>query len=146
MRALVIVILAIVTFGWILIPIRTDGISMLPTYEPGRLHFVNRLAFLASEPARGDIVAVRLAGGRAFYVKRIIGLPGERIAITRGQVEVDGTPLEEPYVVHRRPWDLPEIALGPREYFVVGDNRGMNAVDHEFGGVDRDRIAGKIVF
>jgi signal peptidase I len=79
-------------------------------------------------------------------VKRIIGLPGERIAITRGQVEVDGTPLEESYVVHRRPWDLPEIALGPREYFVVGDNRGMNAVDHEFGGVDRDRIAGRIVF
>lgn len=146
MRAGVLVFLAVVTFGWILIPIRTDGISMLPTYEPGRFHFVNRLAFLTSEPARGDIVAVRLARGRAFYVKRVIGLPGERIAIARGQVAVDGTPLEEPYVVHRRPWDLPEIALGPREYFVVGDNRGMNASDHDFGGVDRDRIAGKIVF
>jgi signal peptidase I len=145
-RAGIVVLLAFVTFGWILIPIRTDGISMRPTYEPGRLHFVNRLSYLAGEPARGDVVAVRLARGRAFYVKRIIGLPGERIAIAAGQVEVNGAPLEEPYVLHRRPWDLPELTLGPREYFIVGDNRGMNAADHEFGGVGRDRIAGKIVF
>ena len=146
LRAGVLVLVAFVTFRWILIPIRTDGISMQPMYEPGRIHFVSRLSYIASEPARGDVVAVRLARGRAFYVKRIVGLPGERIAIAAGQVQVDGAPLEEPYIRHRRPWDLPEISLGPREYFVVGDNRGMNAADHEFGGVERDRIAGKIVF
>jgi len=145
-RIAILVLLALVTFGWILIPIRTEGISMRPAYEPGRLHFVNRLAYAAREPARGDVVAVRLARGRAFYVKRIVGLPGERIAISEGQVEVDGAPLEEPYVQHRRPWNVPEITLGPHEYFVVGDNRGMNAADHDFGGVDRERIAGKIVF
>ncbi|HEV3486058.1 MAG TPA: signal peptidase I [Vicinamibacterales bacterium] len=142
----VVIFIAFVTFRWILIPIRTDGISMQPAYEPGRLHFVNRLAYAGREPARGDVVAVHIARGRAFYVKRIIGLPGERIAIVRGQIEVDGAPLDEPYVRFRRPWDMREITLGPREYFVLGDNRGMNAADHEFGGVDRDRIAGKIVF
>jgi signal peptidase I len=145
-RAGLIVLVAFITFRWVLIPIRTDGISMRPAYEPGRLHFVNRLSYLTREPARGDVVAVRIARGRAFYVKRIIGLPGERIAIVGGQVEVDGAPLDEPYVSDRRPWDMPEITLGPREYFIVGDNRGMNAADHEFGGVDRERIAGKIVF
>ena len=145
-RAAILIAVAFVTLRWILVPIRTDGISMRPTYQPGRLHFVNRLAYVAKEPARGDVVAVRLARGRAFYVKRIIGLPGERIAIAGGQVEVDGAALEEPYVHHRRPWDVASITLGAREYFVVGDNRGMNASDHDFGGVDRDRIAGKIVF
>ena len=146
LRIGILIVLAVVTFRWILVPIRTDGISMRPTYEPGRIHFINRVAYLTGEPVRGDVVAVRLARGRAFYVKRIIGLPGERIAIAAGQVHIDGVPLEETYVRHRRPWDLPEITLGPTEFFIVGDNRGMNAADHEFGGVDRDRIAGKIVF
>ena len=145
-RIAVLLAAAFITFGWILIPIRTDGISMRPTYEPGRLHFVNRLAYMAKEPVRGDVVAVRLARGRAFYVKRVVGLPGERIAITDGVVEIDGVRLDEPYVKHRRPWQVPELALGANEYFVIGDNRGMNAADHDFGGVDRSRIAGRILF
>ena len=119
---------------------------MQPTYEPGGFKLVNRLAYIGRPPARGDIVALRLARGRAFYIKRIVGLPGERIAVVEGHVEIDGVRLEEPYVIHRRAWEVREIRLGPREYFVIGDNRGMNAVDHEFGGVDRDRIAGKILF
>jgi signal peptidase I len=145
-RATVLALLSFVTFGWILIPIRTDGISMRPTYEPGRIHFVNRLAYVSRSPRRGDVVAVRLARGRAFYVKRIVGLPLERISIVGGQVNIDGVPLNEPYVAHRRAWEVPEITLGPLEYFIIGDNRGMNAADHDFGGVNRDRIAGKIVF
>jgi signal peptidase I len=140
------VVVSFVTFTWVLIPIHTHGISMLPTYASDRLNLVNRLAYMANPPARGDVVAVRLAGGRAFYVKRIVGLPGERVAIVGGYVHVDGVPMEEPYVVHRRRWEMREITLGPREYFVVGDNRGMNAADHDFGGVDRDRIAGRILF
>lgn len=142
----VLVVAAFVTFRWILIPIRTDGISMRPTYEPGRMHFVNRLAYIAKAPARGDVVAVRLARGRAFYVKRIVGLPGERISITSGIVEIDGVALDEPYVKHRRPWQVQELTLGTNEYFVIGDNRGMNAADHDFGGVEASRIAGRIVF
>ena len=139
-------IVSFVTFRWVLIPVRTDGISMQPTYDSGRFTFVNALAYLRNPPARGDIVAVRIARGRAFYLKRIIGLPSERIAIVRGQVAINGVPLEEPYVERRRAWNVAEMTLGPREYFVIGDNRGMNAVDHEFGGVELDRIVGKIVF
>ena len=145
-RVAVLAALAFVTFRWVLVPVRTEGISMQPTYESGRYIFANKLAYFTKPPARGDVVAIRLARGRAFYVKRIVGLPGERLAIVSGQVEIDGTPLDEPYVRHRRPWDVGEMTLGPREYFVVGDNRGMNAADHDFGRVDRDRIVGKILF
>jgi hypothetical protein len=65
--------LAIVVFGWILVPLRLSGISMLPTYQDGTLNFVNRAAYWTREPKRGDVVAIRLAGPHAFYVKRIVG-------------------------------------------------------------------------
>jgi signal peptidase I len=129
----------------VLIPVRTDGVSMEPTYESGRLNLVNRLA-PPEPPARGDVVAIRLAGLHVLYIKRVVGLPGERIAISAGEVLVDGAPLIEPYVHHRRPWELAEVRLGPAEYVVVGDNRGMAAADHTFGRIDAVRIVGRVVF
>jgi signal peptidase I len=119
---------------------------MLPTYQSGTLNFVNRLAFVRSRPDRGDVVAIRLAGPHVVYVKRIIALPGERLEIVEGQVYIDGTPLEEPYVRHRRPWDVAEVTLTGAEYYVIGDNRGMRASDHDFGRVDAGRILGRVVF
>ena len=145
-RVLLLILASIVVFRWVLIPVRTDGVSMEPTYESGRLNLVNRLAYLRSPPARGDVVAIRLAGLHVLYIKRVVGLPGERIAISAGEVLVDGAPLIEPYVHHRRPWELAEVRLGPAEYFVVGDNRGMAAADHTFGRIDGVRIVGRVVF
>ena len=87
-----------------------------------------------------------MAGPHVLYVKRVVGLPGERVAISGGQVQIDGTPLSEPYVRHRRPWDVPEVTLGPRELFVIGDNRGMSQGEHDFGRAQADRILGKVVF
>ena len=62
-----------------------------------------------------------------LFVKRIIGLPGERVRIEAGIVHVDERPLDEPYVVHRAAWVMSEKKLGEREYFVAGDNRGMRS-------------------
>jgi signal peptidase I len=146
-RAAVLVGVSIAVFGWILIPIRAQGISMQPTYEPGSLLFVNRLAFARRPPARGDIVGIRLAGPGVLYVKRIVALPGERVRIEGGQVLVNDTALDEPYVVNRSPsWLLPETTLGADEYFVIGDNRGMPIGQHELGTTKRGRIVGKVVF
>lgn len=145
-RVLILAAASYALFTWVLLPVRAEGISMEPTYEPGSFHLVNRLAFQWRTPARGDIVAIRLAGTRVVYVKRVIGLPGERLAIKGGQVLIDGEPLEEPYVRNRRPWDYSEVAIGPDEYFVVGDNRGMNLRDHAMGRVDAIRIVGRVVY
>lgn len=145
-RVLVLAAMSFVTFRWVLIPVRTQGISMQPTYESGSLKFVNRLAFVRSPPSRGDIVAIRLAGPHVVYVKRIIALPGERVQIVQGQVLINGSPLPEPYVHNRRPWDVPEVTLTRSEYYVIGDNRGMRASDHDFGRVDAARLLGRIVF
>lgn len=141
-RVLVLAALSFITFRWVLIPTRTEGSSMLPTYAPDRLHFVNRLAYGASGPARGDVVAIQLAGPHVVYIKRIVGLPGERVAVSGGLVQIEGAALPEPYVKHRRAWDLDEVTLGPREYFVIGDNRGTS----DYGRTTVDKILGKVVF
>ena len=119
---------------------------MLPTFESGSLHLVSRVAYSYSKPSRGDVIAIKLAGPHVLYVKRIIAMPGERVAFIKGQVYVNGGRLIEPYVQNRRLWDVPEVTLTAREYFVVGDNRGMRAADHDFGRVDVSRIVGKLLF
>jgi signal peptidase I len=145
-RIFVLAAVSAVTFGWVLIPVRAEGISMMPTYRSGSLNLVNRLAFLMKSPERGDIVAIAIAGPHAVYIKRIVGLPGERIAIAEGTVRVNGRPLEEPYVRNRSAWTLPEVQLGSDEYFLIGDNRGMREEEHDFGRAHRSRIVGKVLF
>lgn len=145
-RVIVLAAMSLVLFTWVLLPVRAQGISMQPTYESGSLHLVNRLAFTSRPPARGDIVAIRLAGTRVVYVKRIIGLPGERLEIAAGQVRINGEPLDEPYVRKRRAWDFVEVTIGADEYFVVGDNRGMNMHDHAMGRVGAERLVGRVIF
>lgn len=146
MRVLVLATIAFITSKWLLIPIRTDGPSMMPTYKSNALNIVNRLSYASGNPARGDVVAIRLAGPSLVYVKRIVGLPGERVAIVGGMIQINGVPLDEPYARFRASWDRPEVTLGPREYFAVGDNRGMSQSLHKFGVVDRERILGKVLF
>jgi signal peptidase I len=145
-RVLVLAAVAYVTFTWIFIPIRTDGISMEPTYQSNSLNLVNRLSYRVAQPARGDVVAIRLAGPHVVFVKRIVGLPGERLAFVGGVIHINGAALAEPYVRNRRPWDRPEVTLDAREYFAVGDNRGMDQAAHKFGIVDRERILGKVLY
>jgi signal peptidase I len=138
--------LTAIVFGRVLVPIRAQGISMEPTLRADSLHLFNRAAFAWRAPSRGEIVTVRLAGEAFTYIKRIVALPGERLAIRRGVVLIDGRALDEPYVAYRSPWELDERTLGPDEYYVIGDNRAMSIDDHEMGRVGRDRIAAKLVF
>jgi signal peptidase I len=139
--------LALLLGSWfILVPVRAHGPSMTPTYGDGQLLLVNRLAYrFGGEVRRGDVVAVTLQGGQAVLVKRIIGLPGERIRIDEGQVMIDDQPLAEPYCIYRLPWNILETQLGPDEVFVIGDNRSMLEKHHDFGRADRSRILGRLI-
>lgn len=145
-RASALIVSAIVLFGFVLLPVRLHGISMLPTYEDGALNFANRAAYWWREPARGDAVAIRMAGEHVVYVKRIVGLPRERIAIIAGVVLVNDEPLVEPAVVYKAPWNVPAFTLGNGDYFLIGDNRAMAAQNHDFGTTTRARVVGKMLF
>jgi signal peptidase I len=145
-RVAVLVVTSFVVFNrFILLPIRVEGISMLPTYKDRSWNFVNRLAYFRHEPQRGDVVSIRMAGIHRMYMKRIIGLPGETVAFVGGRVVINGEVLDEPYEKLPCDWNYPPVKLGPDEYFVVGDNRTMPWERHKFGRATRDRIIGKAI-
>lgn len=141
-RVTVLIVVAFVTFGFILLPVRGVGPSMTPTIQEGDILFVNRLSYRFREPRRGEIVAVRIARRSAVYIKRLVAMPGDRVSIEGGLLMIDGQRIEEPYVVYRAPWELQATTLGRDEYFVVGDNRGMPMHLHEMGTTSRARLIG----
>lgn len=130
-------------FRVFLLPVRIEGNSMFPTYHDRGINFVYRLAYWHSEPRRGDIVGIRMAGPSVMLMKRIVGLPGETVAFDdHGRLLINGQPIDEPYLKHPRPAPpLDPVTLGPHEYYVIGDNR-MNS---DRGRIDRDRIVGRII-
>jgi signal peptidase I len=145
-RIAVLIVTSFVVFNrFILLPIRVEGISMLPNYKDRSWNFVNRLAYLRHEPQRGDVVSIRLAGPHVMFMKRIIGLPGETVAFANGRVLVNGEVLEEPYEKLPCDWNCPPVKLGPDEYYVVGDNRTMPQELHKHGETPRYRILGKVL-
>jgi signal peptidase I len=140
------VVFAYLIFSYVLLAVRGDGISMAPTIESGDLIFVNRLTYRFREPRRGDIVAIRMAGRSVVYVKRLIGLPGDRLKIDSGSVLINDEPVNEPYAHKRDDWSLNEVTLGRDQYFVVGDNRTMAMPLHDMGTVPRARLIGARIF
>jgi signal peptidase I len=145
-RSLTIIAVAAILFRFVLLPVRLEGISMLPTYEDGELNFANRLAYAFKLPHRGDVVAIRMAGESVVYVKRIIGLPSEEVRIVQGTVMINGRPLTEPTVRYRIPWNMGAVTLRADEYFMVGDNRSMDMINHDFGRALREKIVGKLLY
>jgi signal peptidase I len=130
---------------YVLSPVRAYGISMQPTIDAGEWLWLWRPAAWRGLPRRGEVIGLTLAGGAALLVKRVIGLPGERIAIAGGVVFVNDVPLDEPYVTLRRPWEVHEVTLGADEIYVIGDNRGMPSTAHDFGRTSLARWAGRIL-
>lgn len=133
-------------------PIQITGPSMEPTYPDRSWNLINRTYYDPQHPPkRGDVVAIEARAGDVVYLKRIIGLPGERVGFFNNRVYINSEPLEEPYLVlkpkeRRDAWTQRSVELGESEYFVVGDNRSMPMRHHTFGLTSRERILGKIVF
>jgi signal peptidase I len=145
-RVVVLVVVAVFVFSYVLLPIRVDGGSMLPTYKENGVNLVYRLAYRSSEPRRGDVVAVRLlAGGHRMYMKRIVGLPGETVAFHAGQLYINDKVLNEPYVKFPCNWEIVPKLVGPGEYYVVGDNRDNAWEWHVQGRAARELIVGKVL-
>ena len=146
-RIVLTVIISLVVFNYVLLPIRVEGPSMLPTYRDGSVNFVNRLAYWRAEPRRGDVIAVRFTGPNMMLMKRVVALPGETVEYVEGRLLVNGQFLEEPYLKYSCDWNVrPEhYKLEADEYYVVGDNRSMPYGLHEKGAARRKRIMGRIV-
>jgi signal peptidase I len=132
---------------------------MLPTLVSGQYLLVSRLAYLLDPPRRGDVVVLHDPGQPGVEcIKRIIGLPGERLELQDGQVFLDGRPLKEPYLAAESPGSsaannakerhdgVPgwrEWSLGDDWYFVMGDRRGDSRDSRTFGPVPGALIIGR---
>lgn len=142
LRVLVVAASTYLFFGFVCTPFVIRGQSMEPTYHDGGFNFIWKAKYWFSEPDKGDVVAVRLAGNRVVYLKRVVAVSGERVAFRDGTLMVQDHPVIEPYVLGPCGWNLPEREVEPRQVYLVGDNRSMPMEEHDFGQASVLRVQG----
>lgn len=133
-------------------PFIVNGASMVPAYENGEYLIVDEASYyFFREPERGEVVVFRYPlNPKQFFIKRVIGLPDERVEIRNGEVTIkndehpNGFALPEPYLPEglRTGGDI-EIKLSDKEYFVMGDNREFSSDSRRWGALDRRFITGR---
>ncbi|MDR1801372.1 MAG: signal peptidase I [Lachnospiraceae bacterium] len=152
-KVLIVVFLAFILVWFYGQRISTVGDSMNPALENGEVVLVDRIVYNAIPPKRGDLIAFKPRGNENahFYIRRIIGLPGETVEIKESEIYIDGEKLEEEYEatnINNVGIATSPIKLAEDEYFVLGDNR-LNSDDSrsaDVGNVKREYIFGKVWF
>jgi signal peptidase I len=123
--------------------------SMLPTLKVNDRLLIEKVGYRFSSPERGDIIVfsptktLKEEGYDDAFIKRVIGLPGERITIKGGIVSVDGQPLAEKYIADEANYDYGPVTVPEDHYLVLGDNRNNSYDSHYWGFVPRDKIIGR---
>lgn len=128
-------------------PFVVNGASMEPTFENGDYLIIDELSYHVGDPKRGDVVVFRYPKDPSkFFIKRVIGLPGETVVIRDGAVFItrDGQTfkLEEAYVAHVEGGSATDKKLGMQEYFVMGDNRPASSDSRSWGALPRENVIG----
>ncbi len=123
---------------------QVSGFSMSPQIRSGEYVLIDTFAYRFHGPARGDIVAFHhdSANGELF-IKRVIGIAGDRIRIERGVVYRNGRRLDEPYVRYPDHRSFPEVTVPPHAVYVLGDNRAASEDSRAFGAVPDALLVGK---
>ncbi len=128
---------------------KVSGNSMYDTLEDGDNLILEKLSYRFHDPERFDVIVFRFAHSKnTFYIKRIIGLPGETVQIIGSDIYINGEILEEDYGLEPIQYAnraAEPITLGEDEYFVLGDNRNdsSDSRDPAVGNVHRSQIVGK---
>ncbi len=123
---------------------RIEGFSMEPNFHDGQYLFVNKLEYFFHPPERGDVVVFLPPNSTTRdFIKRIIGLPGERVEILDGVVFINGKKLDEPYPLTPGTYSLAPVLIGEDEYFVLGDNRNNSSDSHSWGTLPGKKMIGK---
>lgn len=139
------VLAALIAAFFIRLP-QVSGLSMEPHIRSGEYVLINTFAYRFGPPHRGDIVAFRHdSDTRALFIKRVIGLPGDRIRIDGGRVFVDGAKLDEPYVLHPDDRSFGEIVIPDGDIYVLGDNRAESEDSRAFGPVSDASLVGRAI-
>jgi signal peptidase I len=147
--AVPVILIVVVIRVWIAQPFIVSGLSMDPTFDTGQYLLIDELTYHFNEPERGDVIIFKYPKDpKQYFIKRIIGLPGETLTITNADVAIvrpDGTReyLKEPYLVHVGNGAAMTVTLGQDEYFVMGDNRTDSSDSRFWGELPRQNIIGR---
>jgi signal peptidase I len=122
--------------------------SMLPTLEVGDRLIVEKVTYRLHAPERGDIVVFDPPPRSGFdrgnaFIKRIVGLPGETIAVREGKVTINGQVLDEQYVMEPPTYEMDPLTIPAGNVFVMGDNRNNSADSHVWGALPISNIIGR---
>ncbi len=131
-------------------PFIVSGASMETTFSTGQYLIVDQLTYHFEEPKRGEVIIFRYPKDPSkFFIKRVIGIPGDTISIGGRDVTITnsenpgGIKLSEAYVLNNRPSATLTETLGEGEYFVMGDNRDASSDSRAWGVLQRDKIVGR---
>ena len=149
---------------------KVEGSSMYPTLEGGQYLVVDQVSYFKVDlerlsrlvpfwavneadtrfafdpPTRGEIIVFRYPQDTTKdFVKRVVGLPGDTVEVRSGIVYIDGEPLREPYLQRLDRSSSRSITLGPKEYYVIGDNRRNSNDSRAWGVVPEENIVGRVL-
>lgn len=145
---IIIAIVALVEF-FIVQPFVIPSASMVPTIQIGDRVLALKFVYYQNGPQRGDIIVFKApptSGINAVLIKRTIGLPNDTIKVVKDKgVYINGQLLDEKYINEIPNYDMPELKLGPDEYFMMGDNRNNSADSHIWGPLPKKNVIGKAV-
>ena len=132
-------------------PFYVNGASMEPTYYNHEYLIIDEISYRFSPAQRGDVVVFKYPQDPSqFFIKRVIGLPGERVVVSSGQVIIynagnsDGIALNESFLSEsEETTGSSDVTLKQDEYFVMGDNRNASLDSRRFGPLPKQNIVGK---
>lgn len=152
-----IIILVKIIQAFLIQPFIVDGGSMLPTYHDQEFLLVDKLSYIVGKPSRGDVVIFKLFESGVnpytgkYLIKRVLGLPNERIVIKNGVTTIynkdnpDGFVVDESYVVYKDLQKDTDITLDDHHYFMMGDNRAQSYDSRSWGALDSKYIKGQVL-
>jgi signal peptidase I len=125
--------------------------SMVPTLQVGDRLVVEKISYRLHPPQRGDIIVFdppsqlqsQGYGKDQAFIKRIIGQPGQTVAVQNGKVYLDQQPLQEAYIAEPPDYIMPPVTVPPDMFFVMGDNRNNSNDSHVWGFLPRQNIIGR---
>lgn len=130
-------------------PFIVSGLSMFPTFDDGQYLIVDEFTYKLHSPERGDVIIFHFPNNtKEYFIKRIVGLPGETVSIEGGKVKITNTEnpegffLTEPYITDKLS-DTPPTKLDDTHYYVMGDNRDASYDSRSWGPLTKNLIVGR---
>lgn len=148
--ALIALVIVIPIRMWIAQPFVVSGESMFPTFDNGQYLIIDEISYILGQAQRGDVVVFRYPENpKRFFIKRIIGLPNEKIIVTDKDITIisqnnpKGFKLTEPYINEKIFLQTGEYNTGNDEYFVLGDNRNRSSDSRTWGLLPKKLMVGR---